>query len=78
MIHEGRAITQRARPFSRYETWSHVSGNQKVLGPDTLELSQEFYDTLTGHAVPLDPRALAALRHSALVLDVYSWLAEPL
>jgi len=29
-------------------------------------------------AVPMDPRALAALRHSALALDVYTWLAHRL
>ena len=43
-----------------------------------LELSQEFYDTVTNHAVPLDYRALAGLHHSALALDIYTWLAHRL
>jgi len=33
---------------------------------------------LTEFAVPLDARALAALKHSALALDVYTWLAHRL
>jgi len=43
-----------------------------------LELSKDFYDTLAEHAVPLDYRALSALRHSALALDIYTWLAHRL
>ncbi len=42
-----------------------------------LELSREYFETLVEHAVPLDYRALAALGHSALALDVYTWLAHP-
>jgi len=41
-------------------------------------LSEDFFDTLTRHAVPLDYRALAALKHSALALDIYTWLAHRL
>jgi hypothetical protein len=43
-----------------------------------LELSPDFYDTLREHAVPLDYRALGALKHSALALDIYTWLAHRL
>lgn len=49
-----------------------------MLWPGVLELSHEFYETLTNHAVPLDYRALAALQHSALALDIYTWLAHRL
>jgi hypothetical protein len=37
-------------------------------------LSTEFYDELVGHAVPIDLRALKALKGSPLALDIYSWL----
>jgi hypothetical protein len=74
----GRALTVNTQPISRFEAWLHPTGEQRALWPGTLELSQEFYDTLTAHAVPLDHRALAALKHSALALDVYSWLAHRL
>jgi hypothetical protein len=43
-----------------------------------LELSPDFFETLLAHAVPLDPTALGALKHSSLALDTYSWLAHRL
>lgn len=54
--------------------------DSKSLGlwPGTMTLSREFFDSLLDHAVPLDPRAIAALKDSSLALDVYSWLAHRL
>lgn len=46
--------------------------------PGVIELTPEFFESLTQFAVPLDPRALGALKHSALALDVYAWLAHRL
>ncbi len=67
-----------AKPIERFEAWLHATGRQATLWPGTLELSQRFYETLGDLAVPMDPRALAALRHSALALDTYTWLAHRL
>jgi hypothetical protein len=53
-------------------------GSQRTLWPGSLELSPDFYETLTLHAVPLDYRAISALKHSALALDIYTWLAHRL
>ena len=36
------------------------------------------FKTLKNHAVPLDYRAVAALQHNALALDIYKWLAQRL
>jgi hypothetical protein len=69
-------ITVNTQPISRFEAWLVNNGPERPLWPGTLDLSQEFFDTLTAHAVPLDHRALAALKHSALALDIYSWLAN--
>lgn len=74
----GRAVTLDARPIRRFDAWRGHDGSQRTLWPGTLELSQEFYDTLVAHAVPLDPRALAALKHSSLALDIYAWMAHRL
>jgi len=74
----GRATTVNTQPISRFQAWLSRNGEQRALWPGLMELSQEFYDTLTAHAVPLDHRALSALKHSALSLDVYSWLAHRL
>lgn len=73
-----RDITINTQPISRFEAWLQKDGAQQVMWPGVLELSQEFFDTLVNHAVPLDHRALGALKHSALALDVYSWLAHRL
>lgn len=70
--------TVQAQPIDRFEAWLHETGEQGTLWPGTLELSPRFYDTLRQFAVPLDPRALGALRHSALALDTYTWLAHRL
>jgi hypothetical protein len=44
----------------------------------TLRLSLDYYESLSRYAVPLDERAVAALAHSAMALDMYCWLAQRL
>ena len=73
-----RAMTVDAKPIERFEAWLQHDGGQRALWPGELELSVPFYETLLEHAVPLDNRAIAALSHSALALDAYSWLAHRL
>ena len=75
---EGKVVTVDAKPIRKFEAWLHDDGSQQTLWPGIMELSPEFYDTLAHHAVPLDYRALAALKHSALALDIYTWLAHRL
>ena len=43
-----------------------------------MVLSEDYYRSLIESAVPLDNRALMALKGSALALDVYAWLAHRL
>lgn len=78
MTAAGRAVTVDAKPIKRFEAWLHDDGEQRTLWPGFLELSVEFFETLQHHAVPLDYRALSALKHSALALDIYTWLAHRL
>ena len=73
-----RDVTIFGKPVQRFEAWIQHDEKQIALWPGVMELSQEFYESLSEHAIPLDPRALAALKHSALALDVYSWLAHRL
>ena len=74
----GRDVTVSAKPIERFEAWLQYDGRQRSIWPGVLELSQPFFETLVAHAVPLDPRAIHALKKSALALDVYSWLAHRL
>lgn len=71
-------VTINTQPISRFEAWLVNDSLTRPLWPGSLDLSQEFFDTLSEHAVPLDHRALAALKHSALALDIYTWLAHRL
>ena len=58
--------------------WFPKDARQCVLWPSVVQLSRDYFESLQKHAVPLDERALAALAHSALALDVYAWLAQRL
>jgi len=75
---EGMDVTVKTNPIDKFVAWTQSNGSQLSLWPGELELSQKFYDTLIEHAVPVDYRALAALKHSSLSLDVYTWLAQRL
>ena len=70
--------TLSAKPIKRFSTWLSQSEASPSLAPGVIELTPEFFESLTQFAVPLDPRALGALKHSALALDVYAWLAHRL
>lgn len=74
----GRVVNVDAKPIKRFDAWLHQDGSQQTLWPGVMELSTDFYETLAQHAVPLDYRALSALKHSALALDIYTWLAHRL
>ena len=39
-----------------------------------IVLTEEFYRVITDRPVPVDMRAIKALKGSALALDIYSWL----
>jgi hypothetical protein len=75
---EGRAIQVDTKIVGAFDLWFPKDETQRVLWPSTVRLSQDYYDSLTRHAVPLDARAIGALAHSALALDIYAWLAQRL
>ena len=51
---------------------------QRSLWANEIRFSPRFFESLRQHAVPLDLRAIKALRHSARGLDVYAWLVNRL
>jgi hypothetical protein len=61
-----------------FDLWFPKDDQQRVLWPTAVCLSLDYFTSLQGHAVPLDERAIAALSHSAMALDVYAWLAQRL
>lgn len=75
---EGRTLQVNTNIVHKFDLWFPKNRNQRVLWPSTVELGGDYFDTLLNHAVPLDHRAVSALSHSALSLDIYQWLAQRL
>lgn len=63
---------------SGFDLWFPKDERQRVLWPSIVRLSGDYFASLQEHAVPLDERAISALSHSAMGLDIYCWLAQRL
>lgn len=61
-------VTRRAQLW-----WNPTSPHQGDLFESWIELGEDFYEAITNGPVPLDTRALKALNHSAMALDLYAW-----
>ena len=53
--------------------WNPKRPDQASLWDSWVELGQRFYDAITRAPVPVDMRALRALKRSPLALDLYAW-----
>ncbi len=53
--------------------WDPKKPDQMNLWGSWVELSEDFYQAITAAPVPLDLRALKALKRSPLALDLYAW-----
>jgi Plasmid encoded RepA protein len=67
-----------AHIVGEFDLWFPKDARQRVLWPTTVTLDPRYFESLQRHAVPLDERAIAALSHSAMGLDIYAWLAQRL
>jgi hypothetical protein len=75
--YKGRTFSGQA--VEQFDAWlGNKDNGQRALWPGLMVLSDHFYGSLLESAVPLDKRALHALKGSALALDVYAWLAHRL
>jgi hypothetical protein len=54
--------------------WSPRDPIEEPLWRSTVTLGSDFFDEILRHPVPVDLRALSALRSSPLALDIYAWL----
>lgn len=64
--------------ISDYDLWYSNANEQDALFPSYLKFSNDYFHSLMEHAIPLDERALAALSHNAMAIDIYCWLAQRL
>jgi hypothetical protein len=78
VIEDGHAIQVQGHVVGAFDLWFPTDADQRVLWPSTVRLSEQYFASLQKHAVPLDHRAVAALAHSAMGLDVYTWLSQRL
>lgn len=67
-----------AHLIGEFDLWLPKDESRRVLWPKTVALDPRYFESLQRHAVPLEERALAALAHNAMALDVYAWLAQRL
>jgi hypothetical protein len=54
--------------------WDAKAPNQAGLWRSTVTLTDGFYQEIVAHPVPVDMRAMRALKRSPLALDIYCWL----
>lgn len=74
---DGRLFTARRNMLVVDEIvfwWDIRHPGQTTLWGSYVDLSEQFYEAITAAPVPVDIRALRALKGSALALDLYSWL----
>jgi hypothetical protein len=53
--------------------WDEKEPEQGALWGSWIKLSEQFFNAITAAPVPVDMRALKALKHSPLALDLYAW-----
>lgn len=74
---DGRMVTARRNMIVAEDTvfwWDTKRPEQMTLWGSYIDLGERFYQAITAAPVPVDVRALRALKGSALALDLYSWL----
>jgi hypothetical protein len=54
--------------------WNYHQPDQPSLWKSWIELGESFYEAICAAPVPLDVRALKALRKSPMALDLYAWM----
>jgi hypothetical protein len=73
-----RTVQVNSHIITAFDLWEEDHEGERCLTSKTIVLSADYFESLLAHAVPLDERAIAALAHSAMGLDVYMWLAQRL
>jgi hypothetical protein len=59
-----------------FDLWFPKDEKQRIFWSSTVQLTEDYFNSLCSHAIPLDERALAALSHNAMAMDIYAWLAQ--
>lgn len=70
-----RSRTIKAAPLKSVDLWLPQAPDQKMLWPKSLTLGDDFYATLTKHAMPVNLHAVRAFAGSPRKLDIYFWIS---
>lgn len=54
--------------------WNHLQPDQPTLWKSWIELGESFFEAICAAPVPVDVRALKALKNSPMALDLYAWM----
>lgn len=76
--YEGHALTVKGAVIKSLDLWISKDERQRVLWPSVVEFSLDYFESLLAHGVPLQEEAVSRLSHTAIGLDVYTWLAQRL
>lgn len=71
--HQTALVNQRIADQAHF-WWDTKSPDQAGLWQSTVRLSEAFHEEVINHSVPVDLRAIHALKRSPLALDIYAWL----
>ena len=77
-VQETSAVQINTQIVSSFDLWVERIEGERFLFQKKIQLGMEYFVNLQEHAIPLDERAVVALAHSAMGLDVYCWLAQRL
>ena len=72
---EEKVSIYRGPIFSELHSNLQTDPNQRVLWPDQVRFSSDYYRSLEKHSVPLKLDAIRALQNSPRSLDLYQFLA---
>ena len=75
---EGGGATDYGKIVSNLDVFFAKDESQRLLWPNTVTLSTDYFESLMIHAVPLDEGALFLLKDSALELALYAMFSERL
>jgi len=66
----------RRLPITNSDTifWHRSNANVQSLWQSELELTEQFYNEVKAHPVPIDMRVYHALSKSPMAMDIYTWL----
>jgi len=72
--HENHWALKNVSPVNSVDLcWNPSQPNQSTIYNSTLTLNEDFFNEVVSRPLPIDLRAIKALKRSPLALDIYSW-----